>query len=1036
MKSPALILIGLALGAQAGELTDGWTFDGEPVTVPHCWNAADGCDGKDVPPGTMGSHSAMIGSYARGKHTYACALPAKKAARRYFLECEGASIRATVRVNGVEVGRHEGAFTGFAFEITDALKADGNRLEIDVDNAYDPDSLPVCADFTVYGGLYRAVRLIEKPLVCIDPRVPVRIDADPSTGEAKAHYTLLTAAGAERKTAVRAFGRPELWCPENPKLYTFVIEEGEDRLEVPFGFRTAEFRDGFFRLNGKRLVLHGVNRHQDREGKGWAISAADEEEDVRTLKELGANAVRLSHYPQSRHFLDLCDRYGILVWSEVPLVDKVTETESFKSNCVALATEMVNERYNHPSVVLWSAFNELYNFKHPPMAAGTAEPYAQLVVDRLRSLDGTRPVVGASNQRRLKSLAAIPDAFGMNLYPGWYGSTEEDGYRGMVEQIAEVHRVHGGTFAVTEYGAGASFGQHGDPLDRPERTWESYHPLEYQAYLHGQNYLAICESPFVWGSFVWCLFDFGADARTEGGRPGLNDKGLVGFDHRTKKDAFYLYQANWRTDLPVLHLVGAERQETDAPCTSVLAFSNVGAVTLSVNGRKVGSQEPDRVKTVFWRNVPLALGTNAVEIAAGGLVRRCTLVRKAVRPCVPAFPDRTFAITDFGAKADGSPCTAAIAAAIEACAKSGGGRVVVPAGTWTTGAVKLGSGVDLHLADGATLVFSDDPADYLPAVETTWEGVECLNYAPLVSLAGCTNVAITGGGTLAPKMDTWKTWFKETPEMNAARERLYHWCSTNAPVAARNLLACEGARIRPLFIQAKCAKNVLLDGFRIRESPFWMIHLYRSEDCTVRNLDAAAHGFNNDGVDIEMTRNVLVENCRFDQGDDGIVLKAGRNRDGWRIGRPTENVEVRNCTFKFAHSLVAAGTELSGGIRNVWLHDCTIGSSYNLLYVKTNRRRGGFVENVLLENIDTDEVKDAVFSLKTDVLYQWAEFPDYELRRTRIRDITVRNVHAKAADRAIDATGDPACPPCGIRFENVTLDRARVEFSRVRNVEQ
>ena len=627
-----ILIVAAAVMLQIG----GWTFDGTPVTVPHCWNAVDGADGLEVPAGTMGSHSAMVGSYSRGKHTYACSLPAKKSERRYFLECEGASIRAAVRVNGVEIGRHEGAFTGFAFEITEALQTDGNRLEIDVDNAYDPNSLPVCADFTVYGGLYRAVRLIEKPLVCIDPRVPVRIDADPATGEAKAHYTLLTSNGAERKTAVRAFGRPELWCPENPKLYTFVIEDGEDRLEVPFGFRTAEFRDGFFHLNGKRLFLHGVNRHQDREGKGWAISAADEEEDVKTLKELGANVVRLSHYPQSRHFLDLCDRYGILVWSEVPLVDKVTETELFKSNCVALATEMVNERYNHPSVVMWSAFNELYNFRHPPMAAGMAEPYAQLVVDCLRSLDGTRPVVGASNQHRLKSLNTIPDAFGMNLYPGWYGSLDVDAYRGMVEQIQEVYEANGGTFAVTEYGAGASFGQHGDPLGRPEKTWEAYHPLEYQAYLHWLNYRAIRESPYVWGSFVWCLFDFGADARQEGGRPGLNDKGLVGFDHKSRKDAFHFYQANWRTDLPVLHLVGAERNETDASCTSVLAFSNVGAVTLSVNGRKVGTQVPDCVKTVFWRNVPLALGTNTIEIAAGRLTRRSTLVRRVGCLPVPA----------------------------------------------------------------------------------------------------------------------------------------------------------------------------------------------------------------------------------------------------------------------------------------------------------------------------------------------------------------------------------------------------------------
>lgn len=171
-------------------------------------------------------------------------------------------------------------------------------------------------------------------------------------------------------------------------------------------------------------------------------------------------------------------------------------------------------------------------------------------------------------------------------------------------------------------------------------------------------------------------------------------------------------------------------------------------------------------------------------------------------------------------------------------------------------------------------------------------------------------------------------------------------------------------------------RGVLLDGFRIRESPFWTIHLYHSENCVVRHLNTFAHGHNNDGVDIEMTRNVLVEDCFFDQGDDGIVIKAGRNQDAWRLNRPTENVVVRNCEFVFAHSLLGIGSELSGGVRNIWMHHCKIGSSYNLLYVKTNRRRGGFVENVWIEDIDTESVRSALFGLKTDVLYQWANFPD------------------------------------------------------------
>ena len=260
---------------------------------------------------------------------------------------------------------------------------------------------------------------------------------------------------------------------------------------------------------------------------------------------------------------------------------------------------------------------------------------------------------------------------------------------------------------------------------------------------------------------------------------------------------------------------------------------------------------------------------------------------------VPQFAERDFSIADFGAK-EGVKSTEAFAKAMATCEAAGGGRVVVPKGTWLTGAVHFRNNCNLHLADGATLEFTDDPADYLPVVHTSWEGVECLNYSPLLYGYGVTNVAITGKGTIAPRMDFWKTWFPRPPEHMKATEMLYHWCSTNAVMSARDLTAIKGSNVRPHLIQFNRCGNVLLDGFRIRESPFWTIHLYHSENCVVRNLDVYAHGHNNDGVDIEMTRNVLVGNCRFDQGDDGIVLKAGRNQDAWRLNRPTENIVVRN----------------------------------------------------------------------------------------------------------------------------------------------
>ena len=399
---------------------------------------------------------------------------------------------------------------------------------------------------------------------------------------------------------------------------------------------------------------------------------------------------------------------------------------------------------------------------------------------------------------------------------------------------------------------------------------------------------------------------------------------------------------------------------------------------------------------------------------------------------VPTFPDRDFVITDYGAK-PGVKCTEAIKAAFAACEKAGGGRIVVPDGEWLTGAVHFRSNCDLHLADDARLVFIDDPADYLPAVHTTWEGVECLNYSPLLYAYGCRNIAITGRGEIAPRMDRWREWFKRPPAHMKATECLYYWCSTNAPLQARDVPAIKGSNVRPHLIQMNRSNGVLLDGFRIRNSPFWMIHLYHSENCIVRNLDTYAHGHNNDGVDIEMTRNVIVENCTFDQGDDGIVLKAGRNQDAWRLDRPTENVVVTNCTFKFAHTLVGIGSELSGGIRNFYMADCRIRQSYNLLYVKTNRRRGGFVENIFIEDIKTDSIQHAMFGLKTDILYQWAKFPDFELRYTKIGNIRIHNVHANCADWAFDVEADPHEPAVGLHFDNVSIESVRKGFSRIVN---
>ena len=392
-------------------------------------------------------------------------------------------------------------------------------------------------------------------------------------------------------------------------------------------------------------------------------------------------------------------------------------------------------------------------------------------------------------------------------------------------------------------------------------------------------------------------------------------------------------------------------------------------------------------------------------------------------------------IVDFGARPDGTSCTKAFAGAVESCAASGGGCVVVPAGTWFTGPIHLKSNVDLHLEERAVIEFSDDPKGCLPAVPSSWEGLECLNLSPLVYAYCCTNVAITGKGTLRPRMAFWREMMKEAnTDIQGARAILYKWGSEDHPVEKRDITKAHPAVLRPQCVQFNRCKGVRIEDVRIEDSPFWTIHLYQSEDVTIRRIDVCAHGFNNDGVDIEMTRNVLIEDSTFDQGDDGLVFKSGRNRDAWRVGRPTENVEARNCRFKTVGSLIGVGSELSGGVRNVYVHNCTVEAACNLFYVKTNYRRGGFVENICMENVHCD-LAAQVFAVDTDVLYQWRKLPDYETRLTPITGLYMKNVTCDRSRTGVNINGDARLPVRNVRLEGVRIGRVQDFPSRVQYAE-
>lgn len=451
-----------------------------------------------------------------------------------------------------------------------------------------------------------------------------------------------------------------------------------------------------------------------------------------------------------------------------------------------------------------------------------------------------------------------------------------------------------------------------------------------------------------------------------------------------------------------------------------------------------------RIKSVV---LPLLLGV-AFILSFGSFVSEGYDVVKVDAPfkmpplAVFTYPDKNFSIVDYGAKKRGTDTeencveanTEAFKKAMHACNEAGGGRVVVPVGEWPTGPIHFESNCNLYLADGAVVRFSSNPQLYLPAVEVSWEGLECMNYSPLVYAYKCKNIAITGKGTLAPDMQIWRTWFKRPKAHLDALAKLYDWGTFGKPVAER-LMAVGENNLRPHLIHFNQCQTVLLDSFKIRQSPFWTIHIYRCVNGIARNLDVYAHGHNNDGIDLEMTQNFLVENCIFDQGDDAIVIKAGRNHDAWRIGTPTKNIVVRNCHVRNGHGLLVCGSEISGGISNVYMHDCTMDKKVlNLFYVKTNRRRGAYVENIYMDRIKANEVK-RVFAVDTDVLYQWKNLvPTYKDSVTLIKDLYMRNVECRVADGIYEINGDKDLPVDHVVIENVKVDTVRQYTERSNNV--
>ncbi len=612
----------------------------QTVSLPHNWGWAEAQQGKPLYRGP--------GWYRRALN-----LGAPEKGKRYFLRFEAASLVTEVYVNGTLAGNHRGGFGAFCFEITKLLSATGkNLVAVRVNNAGQPDIAPLSGDFSVYGGLYRPVHLIvtgTENFSLMDHASPgvawqqtsvskeqavLDVTAQISNGTSNKQPMLLVAtifdavgklvvSNAQAITLIPHFTapyffqltvpQPHLWNGrKDPYLYRAVVElrSGEqlvDVVEQPLGLRfySVDPEKGFF-LNGQPYHLHGVNRHQDMMDKGWAITEADMERDIALLKEIGATVVRCAHYQHRDYFYSLCDRAGILVWAEIPQVDVIHDTPEFENTSRGQLLDLIRQNINHPAIFVWSLGNEIGNGR-----SEDPHPELQNLNHVAHGEDPTRLTIMATCVPRLPQMNKIPDLLGWNIYPGWYQSTKE-AYGQDLDKLKTTS--HSGGFALSEYGAGANPAQHEQNPRQPQARGV-WHPEEWQTEVHEAAWDAIKKRPFVWGSFVWVMFDFAVSTRHEGDQPGLNDKGLVTRDRQTKKDAFFFYQANW-SDEPVLHITSRRDTERTNAVTNVKIYSNAKQVELLVNGASLGKKSAGDNGVFVWPNVKLAPGKNHIEARA------------------------------------------------------------------------------------------------------------------------------------------------------------------------------------------------------------------------------------------------------------------------------------------------------------------------------------------------------------------------------------------------------------------------------------
>lgn len=593
------------------------------ITLPHTWNAQDGQDGGN--------------DYWRGKGIYEITLPTPTPGKRQYIQFEGANHTAEVFCNGQRLGEHKGGFSTFRFELTSVLKEAENTLMVIVDNDA-PEVYPQAADFTFFGGLYRPVTFIEVDdahidllkhgsqgvFVVAEAGGHTRVDVFSVSVEGCEIQVILQdnsgntvaeskAPAVPQTTLDLDVTAPALWSGiADPVCYTAVVrllKDGRvvDEVSQRYGYRSfsVDADKGFF-LNGHSYPLHGVSRHQDREGMGWALTEKEHQKDMALIREIGANTIRLAHYQHSQYFYDLCDETGMVVWAEIPFISLFIEGAAARENTVTQLTELILQNYNHPSICFWGIGNEL------TMGGDSDELYENLLAlnELSKKLDPTRLTVMA----QLNNLSAdhrhttITDLQGYNIYIGWYtGKVEENG--AFLDGWHEKNPSR--PLAVSEYGAEGFLNWHSIQPKNHDYT-EEYHALYHETLLS-----TFASRPYLWGTWAWNMFDFAADARNEGGCKGRNNKGLVTYDRGTKKNAFYIYKATW-SDEPMVHICGRRFADRAPEERDVKVYSNAGNVTLIVNCAVVETLPVEGHCCVF-RNVPLNPGSNRIEaVSADG----------------------------------------------------------------------------------------------------------------------------------------------------------------------------------------------------------------------------------------------------------------------------------------------------------------------------------------------------------------------------------------------------------------------------------